>query len=117
MANECPYGVCPDSDCQSKPNDPKVMVRPTSTRPKGRAAGAGANPRGYRGDRERFTVESLLPHRDSGSDIPDDQTYLVLAWLRSIGLVTQHDRQGYSQPADASRGREAERHWGELATR
>lgn len=66
---------------------------------------------------ERFTVEALLPLKDSGSDIPDYQTYLVLAWLRSIGLVIQHGRQGYSLPVDTSLERETERHWGELATR
>jgi hypothetical protein len=68
---------------------------------------------------ERFTVEALLPLRDTaaGSDIPDYQTYLTLAWLRTVGLVTQHGRQGYSLPAGSDIERESERQWAELKAR
>jgi hypothetical protein len=68
---------------------------------------------------ERFTVEPLLPLRDtaSGREIPDYQTYLTLAWLRNANLVTQHGRQGYSLPEASILEREAERQWVELKTR
>jgi hypothetical protein len=68
---------------------------------------------------ERFTVEELLPLKDSagGSDIPDYQTYLTLAWLRTVGLVTQHGRQGYSLPPDSNLERESDRQWAELKAR
>ncbi len=67
----------------------------------------------------RFTADVLLPLKDSvgGSEIPDYQTYLTLAWLRSTGLITQHGRQGYSLPAGFDLERESERQWGELKTR
>jgi hypothetical protein len=47
---------------------------------------------------QRFTVDGILPLKDGGTEIPDYQTYLTLAWLRSVGLLTQHGRQGYSLP-------------------
>jgi hypothetical protein len=67
----------------------------------------------------RFTVESLLPLKVAAGepDIPDYQTYLTLAWLRSAGLVIQHGRQGYSLPPGSDLERESERRWGELKTR
>jgi hypothetical protein len=68
---------------------------------------------------QRFTVDELLPLRDlaGGSDIPDYQTYLTLAWLRTVGLVTQHGRQGYSLARGSDLEPESERQWGELGTR
>ena len=68
---------------------------------------------------ERFTVEALLPLKDTaaGGDIPDYQTYLTLAWLRIAGLIIQHGRQGYSLLVGSNIEREADRHWNELKTR
>jgi hypothetical protein len=68
---------------------------------------------------DRFTVEPLLPLKDttSNGDIPDYQAYLTLAWLRSAELVTQHGRQGYSLPDGSNLERDAERKWAELKTR
>jgi len=68
---------------------------------------------------ERFTVEALLPLKDTsaGSEIPDYQMYLTLAWLRSIGLIVQHGRQGYSLPEEMDLSRESELHWGKLTAR
>jgi len=45
-----------------------------------------------------FQVNALLPLSDptDGGEIPDYQVYLVIAWWRSIGLLDQHGRQGYS---------------------
>lgn len=68
---------------------------------------------------ERFTVDGLLPLKDtaSSSEIPDYQTYLTLAWLRSVDLITQHGRQGYSLLPGKDLERESERFWGQLNTR
>lgn len=48
--------------------------------------------------RRRFTMEEVLPLSDptEHSEIPTYQVYLSLAWLRAVGLVKQHGRQGYS---------------------
>jgi hypothetical protein len=68
---------------------------------------------------KRFTVEALLPLLDTaaGTEIPGYQTYLTLAWLRSVGLVVQHGRQGYSLPEDTDLERESARRWNGLVTR
>jgi len=43
------------------------------------------------------TMEEILPLRDSdGTELPAYQAYVCLAWLKSIGGVKQHGRQGYS---------------------
>ena len=49
------------------------------------------------GDRV-FTADELLPQCRSanGDEFPHYQLYLCLAWLRSVGLVDQHGRDGYS---------------------
>ncbi len=42
-------------------------------------------------------IDRVLPLKDSeGEDIPSYQSYLCLAWLRALGLIRQHGRQGYS---------------------
>lgn len=45
-----------------------------------------------------FQANDILPlaDPDEGNEIPAYQVYLTLAWLRSLGLVDQHGRQGYS---------------------
>lgn len=47
---------------------------------------------------EIFTTEDIFPLRDesNGAEVPTYQSYLALAWLRSVGLIAQHGRQGYS---------------------
>ena len=47
-----------------------------------------------------FQINALLPLSDpkDGTEIPDYQVYLVIAWWRSTGLLDQHGRQGYSIP-------------------
>jgi hypothetical protein len=43
-----------------------------------------------------FAIESLLPIADvSGEELPSYQVYLVLAWLRSVGLIEKKGRDGY----------------------
>ncbi len=67
---------------------------------------------------EVFMIESLLPLNDtSGAQIPDYQAYLTLAWLRSIQLITQHGRQGYSIPLGIDLADESAKRWDELTSR
>lgn len=43
-----------------------------------------------------FTADELLPVIDiDGREIPAYQTYLVLAWMRSLGYIEQNGRVGY----------------------
>ena len=45
-----------------------------------------------------FTTDQILPlsEQGEGTEIPDYQAYLALAWLRHLGLLEKHGRQGYS---------------------
>jgi len=44
----------------------------------------------------RFRTEDLLPlHHPDGSQIPDYQSYLFLAWFCLVGAVDREARQGY----------------------
>lgn len=45
-----------------------------------------------------FQVGTLLPCQGDSGDVPDYQVYLIVAWLRAVGLLDQHGRQGYSVP-------------------
>lgn len=47
-----------------------------------------------------FSTDQVLPIRDpaDGSEIPNYQSYVCIAWLKQTGLVDQHGRQGYSVP-------------------
>jgi hypothetical protein len=67
----------------------------------------------------RITMEKVLPLTDraNGSDIPSYQAYLCLAWLRSVGLVTQHGRQGYSIPKGLILEAGVEERWQQLIER
>lgn len=50
-----------------------------------------------RSNGELFTVEELFPLKDDdGADFPEYQSYVALAWLKSIGLVKKKGRRGYS---------------------
>jgi hypothetical protein len=71
------------------------------------------------GKGERFTMEGIFPLKNisDSSEIPDYQAYLTLAWLRSVGLIVQHGRQGYSLPKGMDLERESERHWNDLKPR
>jgi hypothetical protein len=43
-----------------------------------------------------FRMEDLLPvTSDAGAELPSYQAYVVLAWLRSEGVVTKDGRDGY----------------------
>jgi hypothetical protein len=45
-----------------------------------------------------FTIEDCQPVvlPADGSEVPSYQVYNVMAWLKKMGLVDQHGRQGYS---------------------
>lgn len=61
-------------------------------------------------------TEKVLPLRlDDGSDVPDYQAYVSLAWFRQIGAVKQNGRQGYTvkRPSDLQGAIQAA--WNELA--
>jgi hypothetical protein len=46
---------------------------------------------------EVFTTDDLFPLRGHDhSYVPSYQAYLVLAWVKSLGLLSQHGRQGYT---------------------
>ncbi len=63
-----------------------------------------------------FQVNALLPLRDpaDGSEIPDYQVYLVIAWWRSASLLDQHGRQGYSIPNAGQLPQAVESAWSKL---
>jgi hypothetical protein len=44
-----------------------------------------------------FAVDAMLPTADpsAGGDVPAYQVYLVVAWLRSLGLIKKKGRDGY----------------------
>jgi hypothetical protein len=67
-------------------------------------------------DGQIFTTEQLLPLRDQDGDseIPLYQVYACLAWLRSIGVVSQHGRRGYSTVRDRDASALIEALWSEL---
>jgi hypothetical protein len=47
-----------------------------------------------------FSTDQVLPVHDQGdgSEIPNYQAYVCIAWLKQTGLIDQHGRQGYSVP-------------------
>jgi len=69
-------------------------------------------------DGARFSMETVLPLTNlDGSPIPDYQSYLILAWLRSIKLVMQHGRVGYTIPGNVELVNAVEDCWNRLARR
>lgn len=68
---------------------------------------------------KRFAMESVMPLTDpgDGSEIPPYRVYLCLAWLRQIGAVVQHGRQGYSLKRDESLATAVESRWLEVPER
>lgn len=64
-----------------------------------------------------FQINALLPLRNptDGSEIPDYQVYLIIAWWRSAALLDQHGRQGYSIPKAGQLLQSVESAWVKLA--
>lgn len=69
--------------------------------------------------KKRFAMDEVLPLRDTGtgSDVPAYQAYLCLAWLRAVGIVTQHGRQGYTLTKKNAVDVRVEEYWRQLPTR
>jgi hypothetical protein len=70
--------------------------------------------------RKRVTMDDLLPLQDSanGSEVPSYQAYLCLAWLRTLRLIKQHGRQGYSlSHGGADLPSLVQKHWDTLPKR
>lgn len=66
----------------------------------------------------RFSMDAILPLKKlDGTPIPDYQSYLILAWLRSAQLVQQHGRLGYTIRQGIDLADEAEDCWNRLASR
>jgi hypothetical protein len=67
----------------------------------------------------RITMDKVLPLKDAvnGSVFPDYQTYVCLAWLKSVRLVIQHGRKGYSLPNGIELHKSIEAKWVNLPTR
>jgi hypothetical protein len=67
---------------------------------------------------KRFAMDAVIPLAagEDGAEVPPYQVYLCVAWLRQIGAVVQHGRQGYSlRGGDLAAA--VEKGWGELASR
>lgn len=53
-------------------------------------------------DRGVFKMDDMLPiELVDGSDVPSYQAYLILAWLRKIGLIEKRGKDGYQWSADS----------------
>jgi hypothetical protein len=66
-------------------------------------------------DDSLITMDEVLPlMADDQSEVPSYQSYVCLAWLRSIGVVEQHGRRGYSILDHATACELIERGWREL---
>lgn len=68
---------------------------------------------------KRFAMDKVLPLTDArdGTKVPDYQAYLWLAWLRTLDLLVQHGRQGYSLATRAPLEPLIATHWERLASR
>ncbi len=68
---------------------------------------------------KRFSMDKVLPLVDptDGNRVPDYQVYLCLAWLKTLGFLTQHGRQGYSLTTRAPIEPLIETHWAALPAR
>jgi hypothetical protein len=68
----------------------------------------------------RFSMDRVLPLVDPGEggrQVPDYQAYLCLAWLKTLGFLTRHGRQGYSLTTRAPIEPLVETHWAALSPR
>ncbi|XAL98690.1 hypothetical protein OT109_14010 [Phycisphaeraceae bacterium D3-23] len=63
-----------------------------------------------------FKIDDLLPVPDPSNegDLPAYQVYLVLAWLRDLGTVDKHGRDGYSAKPTALTEKSLAQAWKQL---
>ena len=65
-----------------------------------------------------FTMDRILPVNDgSGNEVPSYQSYLALAWLRSIGLVKRRGKEGYALTDGALDATKLQRLWNSIPDR
>ncbi len=63
-----------------------------------------------------FAADDILPlTTDHGTEIPNYQGYLCLAWLRGEGLIESHGRQGYTISNSENLPKGVEDRWEALA--
>lgn len=69
-----------------------------------------------RGNDKRFSMDEVLPLTDptDGSELPTYQIYVALAWLKTLGLIEQHGRQGYSVRKGVNLSTKVEDAWNAL---
>lgn len=67
----------------------------------------------------RFTMDEVLPlvSADLGGNVPVYQPYVCLSWLRDLGFVVQHGRQGYSAKLPPQIPSQVREHWEQLPSR
>jgi hypothetical protein len=62
-----------------------------------------------------ISMDDVLPLKaDDGSQIPDYQAYVGLAWFRQIGAIKQKGRQGYTVKKASELLKQVEVAWGDL---
>jgi hypothetical protein len=62
-----------------------------------------------------ISMDTVLPLKaDDGSQIPDYQVYVSLAWFRQIGAVKQNGRQGYTVKKASELLQQVEAAWADL---
>lgn len=62
-----------------------------------------------------LTMDTLLPVKDEeGQEVPSYQAYLVVAWLRQLGIVERTGKDGYSVNAAQVVPEEIETQWSSL---
>ncbi len=60
----------------------------------------------------QFSMDQLMPVDDgSGGEVPSYQVYLIVAWLRSLGVVRRAGRGGYVAVPDGLSSAAMEQHW------
>lgn len=65
--------------------------------------------------KKSFTMEEILPLRDKdGADVPSYQAYLVIAWLRQLGVVERLGNDGYAAQRDRLCSGVVESEWNSL---
>lgn len=64
----------------------------------------------------RFTMAHILPlkKKDDQDELPSYQVYVCVAWLKQLGLITQHGRKGYSISHPSKLEFSAEKSWQKL---
>lgn len=69
------------------------------------------------GSQDGFSMDQILPVEDQdGREVPSYQVYLIVAWLRHLGVVKRTGRDSYSVTAGKITPEDISTYWGELPT-